>query len=121
MMKATQNRDGADVPSTGRRFYRRLRNPLLQSLVRSGRVEIVHILPEHTQQMPLIQDKYVVQTFPSHTPKESFAYRVHQRRPVRDVDVVDPCRPGHVREERPVLAVVVGDEVLGALTERGGL
>lgn len=59
----------------------------------------------------------MVQTLPPHTPKKSFTYGIHQGRPVCRVDVVDASGAGHVREERSVPAVVVGDEMPGVVPE----
>ena len=41
---------------------------LLNSLMRTGPVEVPHILREHVPQVPLAQDKHVIQTLAADTP-----------------------------------------------------
>lgn len=55
------------------------RHALTDSLMRTRRVEITAVLDEHREQMPLAQNKDVVQAFASYASEETLADRVCTR------------------------------------------
>jgi hypothetical protein len=59
----------------------------------------------------LAKHEHVVQAFPADTPQKSFDTGVLLRRALRRAQEIDVTCRGHVGEGRPVLAVVVMDEV----------
>jgi hypothetical protein len=60
----------------GTRRSTRLRNLLLNTLMRSCSVEVGHINIEHTLELLLMKDQQVVEAFLSHTSQEAFADRI---------------------------------------------
>lgn len=55
MVQAAQDRSGAHRPRLAPIRFRRIRDPLLQPLVRSGGVEVGHVLPQDAPQVRLAQ------------------------------------------------------------------
>ena len=83
MVKSSEDgdrRDGAGEPCSG--TFGRNRNPLVDPLVGSRRVEVAHcVLSEDVAEMPLGEDDDVIEALAPDAPQESLAHRVHQRRP----------------------------------------
>jgi hypothetical protein len=71
--------------------------------------------------MALAQDQEVVQALAPHGPEEALAGGVLLGCAVGGPQRRDPARLGEPGEGRPGLAVVIADEVAGALDERRGL
>ena len=85
------------------------RNLLLDPLMRSCLVEVLHIGIEHPLQLLLLQDEQVVQAFFADAPQEPFtdgigAFRVNRR--FKDLDT---ARFRHTSKARPKLAIVITD------------
>ena len=70
-------------PTTGSQQLGRARNTLLDTLMRSGMVEVSLIGPHQPIQVPRAQDQEVVQTLPSQTPQKPLTDCIGPRSPVR--------------------------------------
>jgi hypothetical protein len=69
--------------------HRPIRNPLPYTLMRSGLVEIAHILPGDIFEVLVVEEEHVLEGFASQTADEPFANGIHVRGPHR--------RPDHPR------------------------
>jgi hypothetical protein len=96
------------------------RDLLLHALVRPGGVEGEHELAQDAPEVGLAEDEQVVQALLPHRAQKSLADRVRSRCSGGRGYQVDAGGLGDAGEDRPVLAVMVEDEVLGVLTERSG-
>ncbi len=102
MMQAGQDRPGDDLTDgqnvVVRRRARAVRNGLTNPLMRSGSIEVVHLLSKNAPQVPLPEQQNVVKAFAPEAAEESLADRVHigvETADDLDVgaagDVVEPC------------------------------
>ena len=94
-----------------------LGHPLSQALMRTRGVEVRDLLLEDMWQMASAQEKQVIQALAPHAPQEPFTRRVLPgpaicRAQLRDADGGDAAGEG-----RPVLAVVVPEQVSRALPD----
>ena len=124
MVKPSQNWECADVARHAKRWICtlvRFWNTLVDALMWPGAVEIRHVLREDTPQVLLAHNHHVVEAFTSHAAQQSFADRVRPRSPDRRTEDFDPGSDGDSSEVRTVLRVIVTNQILGCLTERGCL
>ena len=88
--------------------------------MRSGQVEVRHILIEHALKLLLVKNQQVVKAFLSHTPQEAFADRIGLWRMNGRFENLDGARGRHPSEARPKFAIVITNEILRCLPIRRG-
>jgi hypothetical protein len=94
---------------------------VLQALLRPRGVDVRDVLPEHAAQVRLAQDEHMVQAFAAHSPQEPLADGILLGRAIRRAQLHDAGRRSDAGEGRPILAVVVADQVPRSLPEAGRL
>ena len=72
-------------------------------------------------QVTLIQNEEVVETLAAKAPHKPLADRIGSMSLERGPEYVDPAPRRYPGERRAEFRVIVTDEILGALVERGGL
>lgn len=85
VMQAAEDGDRVDSPEPlplRRSSGWRVGGPLVQGLMGPGPIEEVRILPQHASQMPLTEDRHMVEAFPPHAPEEPLAGGVLPRRAI---------------------------------------
>src|SRR3712207_3619831 len=93
-------------------------HPLPQALMWAPRVEVRGVLREDASQVDLAQDQQVVQALAPHAAKEPLADRILPGRAIRRPQLLDASDRGDAGEGRPVLAVVVVQQVAWPMAER---
>jgi hypothetical protein len=111
MMEPAANGTRDDVRSGGAVVRRRRqRNALLESLMRSGAIEVGDVLVEHPSKMVFAKDDDVIETLATDTSDKSLAHGVHQwgaDRCLHDADASTLCDAIEARAE---LVVVIPDD-----------
>ncbi len=119
MMQATEHREGDDSPfAIGCRLLLGW-DPLLNALMWSSLVEVDHVLLERVAQVPLPEDQHVIQAFAAHAANQAFAHRVRSGSLDRRSEHLDPAAHGDGGEVRPVLGIVVANEIFRRFPKRG--
>ncbi len=95
------------------------RNLLLDPLMRSCLVEVLHIGIEHPLQLLLLQDEQVVQAFFSDAPQEALTDRIGSWGMNRRFEKLNATGGRHASKTGSKLAVVITNQVLGRLPVRG--
>src|SRR5229473_3254068 len=70
----------------------RLRDLLLDALMRSGSIEVLNIGVQHPLELLLMQDKQVIETLASHTPQKAFTDSIRSRCLIWCFEHLDPTR-----------------------------
>lgn len=121
-MQPTKDRNCADRARCAVFGSRRTpRDPLLQTLVRSARVEVGDIFAKGGVDVTSSEDDDVVKTLASHGAEEPLAGGVDQRRAYRALDDASAGTDGYAIEVGAELGVSIADDELGALAERSGV
>ncbi len=100
---------------------RRQRNALLESLMRSGSIEVGDVLVEHRAKMVFAKDDDVIETLATDTSEKSLAHSVHQWGAVRGLHDANASTLCDAIEPRAELVVVNSDHALGPTLERRGV
>jgi hypothetical protein len=118
MVKPSQDRNCHHlVPCMlrGTRKSMRLRNLLLNPLMRSCPVEVGHIDIEHTLELLLMKDQQVVEAFLSHTSQEAFADRIRSGSMIGRVEYLYSTRCRYTSETGPKFAIVITHQIFRCL------
>ena len=124
MVEPTQDREGEDLATCLRCWHGSsllLGNLLLDTLVRSCLVEVVHIRVEHAVELLLLQDKQMIETLAPYTAQKPFTYGIGSWRVIRRFQDLNAASLGNPREGHAKLAIVITDEVLRTDTKSGSL
>jgi hypothetical protein len=81
----------------------------------SGLIEVGYIGLENTEELLLMQDKQMIETFSAHASQEALTVRVSSRSMERRLQHLYFSIAGHVYKEWPELAIIVADEEPGRL------
>jgi hypothetical protein len=124
------DRCGADPPGLAPREpprpagglpWWRLGGRLPEALVWPVPAEVGDVLAEHTAEVPLAEDKQIIEAFTAYAAQEALAEGIRTWRSMRRAQDANAAACSDLRERCPVLPVVVADEVPVALVERRGL
>src|SRR6266496_4787444 len=96
------------------------RNLLLDPLMRSCLVEVLHIGIEHPLQLLLLQDEQVIQAFFSDAPQEPFTDGIRSWGMNRRFEQLDAAGFRHPNKAGPKFAIVISNQILGHLPIGGG-
>ena len=88
--------------------------------MRSGQVEVRHILIEHALKLFLVEDQQMVKAFLSHTPQEAFADRIGSFRMNGRFENLNGTRCRHPSKTWPKFAIMIANQILRCLPIRGG-
>jgi hypothetical protein len=97
MMEPTQDREGEDLAAFGIWWHWPslwLCNLLLDPLMRSDSVEVVHIRVEHPVELLLMEDKQLIEALTSYTSQEPLTDGIRSRSVRRSVEHLDGTRLG---------------------------
>ncbi len=118
MMEPVENGTRDDVRSGGAVVRRRRqRNALLESLMRSGSIEVGDVLVEHRAKMVFAKDDDVIETLATDTSEKSLAHSVHQWGAVRGLHDANASTLCDAIEPRAELVVVIPDDELWTTAE----
>jgi hypothetical protein len=87
--------------------------------MRSGQVEVRHILIEHALKLLLVKDQQVVKTCLSYAPGEAFADRIGAFRMKGRLEHLDGTRGRHPSKTGSKFAIIIANEILRRLPIRG--
>jgi hypothetical protein len=115
MVEPTQDREGEDLAALGiwwqwPSFL--LRNLLLDALMRSSSVEVVHICVEHALELLLMEDEQMIEALTSHAAEEALTDGIGPRGVIRCFENLNVTRSSKPLETHPKFAIVITDEVL---------
>ena len=88
--------------------------------MRSGLVEVRHILVEYALELLLAEDQQVVDAFLSHTPQKAFTDRLGTGSMIRCSKQFNGARRCDSGKTGSKLAIVIADQILRRLPIRGG-
>jgi hypothetical protein len=123
MVESTHSRNSDHlVPCMmrGRSRSAPFRNLLLNTLMRSGPVEIHHIPIEHPLQLLLAEDQQMVKAFLSRTPQKAFAGRIGSWCMKGRFENLNRTCCSHASKARPKFAIIITNQKLRCLPIRGG-
>src|SRR6266487_6468821 len=84
-------------------------------------IEILDIDTEHTMQLLLMKDQYVVQTLSPNTPQKSFTDRIGAFRMIRCFQYLDATCDCYSSEIGSELAIMIANEIFRRVSIRSGL
>jgi len=115
MVEPTQDREGDDLATLGIWWQWSsllLRSLLLDALMRSCLVEVVHIFIEHALELFLMEDEQMIEALTSHTAEESLTNGIGSRGVIGCFENLNVTCSSKPSETHPKLAIVIADEVL---------
>ncbi len=98
------------------RFWKLLLDPLM----RSGSIKIVHIGVEYPVELLLMQDKQMVEALTPHTAQKPFTDGIGSRSVIRYGENLDATCARNTGKACPKLAIVIPDEVFRPRSKRRG-
>jgi hypothetical protein len=104
----------------GMRRAPRFRNLLLNSLMRSGLIEVHHIPIEHALELLLVENEQVVKAFLSYTSQQAFADRISSGSVIGCVENLHGTRGRHSSETGAKFTIVIPNQILWCLPIRRG-
>ena len=122
MVEPAQDREGEDLPACGiwwpwLSWW--LRN-LLDALMRPGLVEVVHKRAQHPVELLLMEDKQMIEAFPSHAAQEAFTDGIGSWSVIGGFENLNVTGFRNPRKAHPKLAIIIPDEVLRSHAKGGG-
>jgi hypothetical protein len=121
MMQPTQDRGGEDLAPCviwwnwpTMRFWKLLLDPLMWS----GSIKVVHIGVEYPVELLLMQDKQKVEALTPHTAQKPFTDGICSRSVIRYCENLDATCARNTGEACPKLAIVIPDEVFRPCSKR---
>jgi len=118
MMQPSQDRNGNHLGSclhSDTRGSRGVGDLLLDALMWSCLVEVGHIGLEHAEELSLVKDQQVIETFLPHTPHEPLTDRIGSWSLIRCFEHFNATCRCHPEETRPKFAVVITKKIRGCL------
>lgn len=90
---------------------RQIWNRLVDSLMGTGVIEVLHILLENTREMTFVEDKDVMQTLPADNCQGALADGIGPRGTDRDPEDLDPADRGDTNDLCAVRAVIITNQI----------
>jgi hypothetical protein len=123
MMRPTQDREGDNLAICALCWHWtsfRLWDLLLDALMWSDSIEVLHVGGEHAVELLLMQDEQVIDTLAPHTSQKTLTDGKRARSEIRSFENLYVTRLRNQSEARSKLVVVITDEVLRRHTIGGG-
>jgi len=123
VVETTHDRQGDDgLAALGHIWLplRYARNCLVDSLLWTGMIDVVHVLLKDALEMTVVDDEDMVYTLPTNTPQEALADGIGPRRTDRSPEDLNPARCHDASQQGTVCAVSVSDQVARPSSERRG-
>jgi hypothetical protein len=90
-------------------------NLLFDPLMWSSSIEVLDIGAQHPLELPLTEDKQMIETLAPHTAEKAFTDRIRARGVIGGFEELDEARRRHSGETRSECAIVVVNEIFGGL------